>query len=66
MPRGGAAAATASLRRACADLTQRGIRLAVGVSTVHAGLLEVPEAYAEAQTARNGLGGARACWPCLC
>ena len=29
----------------------------MGVSTVHAGLLEVPEAYAEAQAARDGLGG---------
>ena len=58
LPRGGAAAAVAGLRRACAGLAQRGIRLAVGVSTVHAGLLEVPEAYAEAQIARDGLGGA--------
>jgi DNA-binding PucR family transcriptional regulator len=32
------------------------LRLAVGVSTVHAGLPEVPEAYAEARTARDGLG----------
>jgi hypothetical protein len=58
LPRGGAAAAAAGFGRACADLTRRGIRLAVGVSTVHTGLLEVPEAYAEAQIARDGLGGA--------
>ena len=58
LPGGGAAAAVTGVRRACAGLTQCGIRLAVGVSTVHAGLLEVPEAYAEAQIARDGLGGA--------
>jgi hypothetical protein len=58
LPRGGAAAAVTGFRRACADLKQRGIRLAVGVSTVHTGLLEVPEAYAEAQIARDGLAGA--------
>ena len=58
LPRGGPAAAVTGLRRACADLTRRGIRLAVGVSTEHAGLAEVPEAYAEAQTARDGLAGA--------
>jgi hypothetical protein len=55
--RDGTAAAVTGFRRACADLQRRGIRLAVGVSTVHAGLLEIPEAYAEAQTARDGLGG---------
>jgi len=58
LPKDGAAQAVTGLRRACADLARRGIRLAVGVSTEHAGLLEVPEAYAEAQTARDGLGGA--------
>ena len=58
LPRGGPAAAVTGVRRACADLTQRGIRLAVGVSTAHTGLLEIPAAYAEAQIARDGLGGA--------
>lgn len=55
--RDGPAAAVTGFRRSCADLARRGIRLAAGVSTVHAGLSEVPEAYAEAQTARDGLGG---------
>ena len=58
LPRDGASAAVTGFRRAAADLKQRGIRLAVGVSTVRAGLLEVPEAYAEAQIARDALGGA--------
>ena len=58
LPRGGPAAAVTGVRQACADLAQRGIRLAVGVSTAHTGLLEIPEAYAEAQIARDGLGGA--------
>jgi PucR C-terminal helix-turn-helix domain/GGDEF-like domain len=57
LPPGGASAAVARLRRTCADLARRGLRLAVGVSTVHTGLLDVPEAYAEAQIARDGLGG---------
>jgi len=57
LPQGGAAAAVTGLRRCWTDLSRRGIRLAMGVSTVHAGLGEVPEAYAEAQAARNGLGG---------
>ncbi len=54
--RGGAPAAVASLRRACSELESRSIRLAVGLSTVHVGLHEVPEAYAEARVARDGLG----------
>jgi hypothetical protein len=59
MPRGGGAGAVvANLRRACADLSQQRFPVAIGVSTVHAGLHEVPEAYAEAQVARDGLGGA--------
>ena len=58
LPRGGSATAVTGIRRACADLARRGIRLAVGVSTAHTGLGEVPEAYAEAQIARDGLGGA--------
>jgi len=53
----GTASAVTGLRRAGADLARRGMRLTVGVSTEHAGLLEVPEAYVEAQTARGGLGG---------
>jgi hypothetical protein len=57
LPRGGTAAAVTRLQRSCADLRRRGIRLAVGVSTEHAGLLEVPDAYAEAHIARDGLGG---------
>src|SRR6266536_537681 len=48
VPRSGAEAAVANLRRACADLQRRHVRLAVGVSTVHSGLHEVPEAYAAA------------------
>jgi hypothetical protein len=58
LPKGGTAAAVTGLRRSCADLQRRGVRLAVGVSTEHAGLLEVPAAYAEAQIAREGLAGA--------
>jgi hypothetical protein len=57
LPRGGAAAVVSKLRRAGADLGSRQLRLAVGVSTVHAGPHEVPEAYAEALVARDGLGG---------
>ena len=59
MPRsGGAEAVVANMRRASADLSQQRLPLAIGVSTVHAGLYEVPGAYAEAQVARDGLGGA--------
>jgi len=58
VPRSGAEAAVANLRRACADLQRRHVRLAVGVSTVHSGLHEVPEAYAEARVARDSLGTA--------
>jgi hypothetical protein len=58
LPRGGTDVAVANLRCACDDLQRRQVRLAVGVSTVHAGLLEVPEAYTEARAAREGLGGA--------
>jgi hypothetical protein len=58
VPKAGPEAAVTRLRRSCADLQRRGIRLAVGVSTEHAGLPEVPEAYAEAHIARDGLGGA--------
>jgi sugar diacid utilization regulator len=54
--RGDAVSAVAGLERAALGLDQ--VRLAVGVSTVHAGLHEVPEAYAEAQSARDALGTA--------
>jgi hypothetical protein len=57
LPQDGATAAVVGLRRSWTDLARRGVRMAMGVSTVHAGLLEVPEAYAEAQAARGGLGG---------
>jgi len=45
-----------TLRDAAAGASPRG--LAAGVSTAHTGLGEIPEAYAEAQIARDGLGGA--------
>ncbi|MER5389349.1 helix-turn-helix domain-containing protein [Saccharopolyspora sp. NPDC002686] len=45
------------LEQAIARLSRRGMPLAVGISTVHEGLTEVPEAYAEACAARNGLRG---------
>jgi hypothetical protein len=44
----------AGLQRASAGQ----VRLAIGVSTVHNGLREVPQAYAEAQVARDALGTA--------
>ncbi|HEY5989360.1 MAG TPA: PucR family transcriptional regulator, partial [Streptosporangiaceae bacterium] len=56
LPREGAAMVVRRLRRSGADLRQRQVRLAVGVSTVHTGLHEIPEAYAEARVAREGLG----------
>ncbi|HET7015207.1 MAG TPA: helix-turn-helix domain-containing protein [Streptosporangiaceae bacterium] len=46
----------AGIERACARLDQ--VQLAIGVSTVHTGLHEVPEAYAEAQVARDALAPA--------
>jgi hypothetical protein len=58
LPRAGVAHAVRRLRRACDDLQLRRVRLAVGVSTVHTGLHEIPEAYAEARVARDGLGAA--------
>jgi hypothetical protein len=57
LPPGGVPAAVTGLRRSWTDLARRGVRLAIGVSTVRAGLGEVPEAYAEAQAARDGLSG---------
>jgi sugar diacid utilization regulator len=56
VPRGGAEAAVSSVRRAYGQLRQQDVRLAIGVSTVHTGLHEVPDAYAEALVARDGLG----------
>ena len=53
---GRAEPAVASLTRACAGLARQGMRLAVGVSTVHAGLPEIPEADAEARAARDARG----------
>jgi hypothetical protein len=44
-----------NLERAVADLTRQHVRLAVGISTVYAGLREVPKAYAEACAARDSL-----------
>lgn len=45
------------LRRVVPDLERQGMRLTLGISTVHTGLSEVPEAYAEARAARERLGG---------
>jgi DNA-binding PucR family transcriptional regulator len=55
LPPGDPEATVISLRRAGAASE---IGIAIGVSTVHAGLPEIPEAYAEAQTARDALGSA--------
>jgi len=52
LPHGGAEAVVSALQRARADHGP----LAIGVSTVHAGLHEVPDAYAEAHAAREALG----------
>jgi len=51
-----ARAAVSGLRQACSGPDARGLRLAAGVSTVHSGLHEVADAYAEARVARDGLG----------
>jgi sugar diacid utilization regulator len=56
LPPGDASAAVASLQRTAAAPGTPA--LAIGVSTVHSGLHEVPEAYAEAQSAREALSGA--------
>jgi sugar diacid utilization regulator len=58
LPHGDVKAAVAAITRACAALAPDQVRLAVGVSTLHTGLHEVPEAYAEAQAARDALGDA--------
>jgi hypothetical protein len=57
VPAGGSAAAVKNLQRVIPDLERQGWRFMLGISTVHAGLAEVPEAYAEACAARDGLGG---------
>lgn len=49
--------AAEALEDAIERLSRREIPLAVGISTVHEGLTEVPEAYAEACVARDGLRG---------
>ncbi len=54
-PADAAAALTGALPHLLPELRRHG--LAVGVSTAHAGLTEIPEAYAEACAARDGLGG---------
>lgn len=56
VPFGGAGAILRQLEHAVDDLAHQQVRLAVGVSTVHSTLREVPEAYHEARTARLGLG----------
>jgi sugar diacid utilization regulator len=53
---GGEQAAVGGIQRACESLGARGLPLSVGISTTHAGLQEVPEAYAEALIARDSLG----------
>jgi sugar diacid utilization regulator len=58
LPHGDANAAVASLQRTAAATAEGTLALAIGVSTVHSGLHEVPEAYAEAQSAREALSGA--------
>ena len=44
------------VQQACGELKRRRLLLSVGISTAHPGLHEVPEAYAEARVARDGLG----------
>jgi hypothetical protein len=53
---GGEQPAVGGIQRACESLGTRGLPLSVGISTTHAGLQEVPEAYAEALIARDSLG----------
>jgi hypothetical protein len=58
VPSDGAEAVVSRLRATWEQLGAQRLRLAIGVSTVHAGLHQVPDAYAEAQIAREGLGTA--------
>jgi DNA-binding PucR family transcriptional regulator len=55
-PGAGERAAIGHIQRACDSLRARGLSLSVGISTTHAGLQEMPEAYAEAMIARDSLG----------
>jgi hypothetical protein len=55
VPARGPATTIASLRRAVADLERQRVALATGISTVHIGVDKMPEAYAEACVARDGL-----------
>src|SRR5262245_58978091 len=52
---GGTRAAISAIQRACDDLRAKNVLLSAGVSTAHAGLREVPDAYAEAMVARDAL-----------
>ncbi|MGP3954069.1 PucR family transcriptional regulator [Streptomyces sp. 7N604] len=54
---GGIATVAENLNRVTSRLERQGAPLALGISTVHAGLPEIPEAYAEACIARDGLEG---------
>ncbi len=56
VPARGPATTVANLQRAVAGMDPRQPPLAVGISTVHAGPGEVPDGYAEACAARDGLG----------
>jgi DNA-binding PucR family transcriptional regulator len=56
-PTSGVKALVADLRNALDRLTGQGVALALGVSTVHSGLAQVPTAYSEACVARDGLDG---------
>jgi PucR C-terminal helix-turn-helix domain/GGDEF-like domain len=58
VPISGLKTVIAGLERAVGELAGRGIELAVGVSMTHGTLPEVPDAYAEACCARDGLGAA--------
>ncbi|HEY5858472.1 MAG TPA: helix-turn-helix domain-containing protein [Aldersonia sp.] len=53
----GAARLITRLEQAQRDLTRQGLPLALGISTVRTGTSSVPEAYAEACVARDGLRG---------
>jgi hypothetical protein len=46
-----------ALERAHAELRAAGVEIAIGASTVHAHLTDVPKAYDEARVARDGLAG---------
>ncbi|HJQ07205.1 MAG TPA: helix-turn-helix domain-containing protein [Nocardioides sp.] len=50
--------AVRDLKRVHSQVGRQGLRMVVGMSTVHPGLSGVPEAYREAVVARDSLGGA--------